>query len=457
MNANSKEEISPSAPRGRKWRLRVLHASCYAACTLLFFYVVSFFAMTVYAFHLKAETEKEWAALNLPLADILKAFPRKDKSHAAKELESLAMKLGVCIIPQDEISGSDYSEEMRKKEILKPVYEYFSAEVASPNSAIALPPPSVSNYMRDYSGPLDAIAAFLNRGEPIVWHQDVSRLVSDPIPNLLGHVDLQKLLLSAALVSFRENRREQAVQFLDASWQMNASIQGRPDEISTLIALCMTRLEMAVLRKIGDAPVLWESRLGSLHYREVLVQSLRHSAWCKEMSLLCEDPAEELRADLCACASDHIGALLLKGPWAWPQRRIVSYEVSRAYAWAAAETIRRDICSNADMAPSANLHDRVSWLVPQFSAHEGEDLSSIFKRLARFDLHRELTLKILEAKQARTKNRGRWPSEIPGIEKSACPSYSWNYKVSSKGDMTIRLSKELTSDKADIPYSYHSH
>ncbi len=59
--------------------------------------------------------------------------------------------------------------------------------------------------------------------------------------------------------------------------------------------------------------------------------------------------------------------------------------------------------------------------------------TALFRRVDEYLLDAELTDKILQARQLRQQNGGKWPAAIPGIETTRYPGARWIYTVSPAG------------------------
>ena len=119
----------------------------------------------------------------------------------------------------------------------------------------------------------------LAQGVSPEWEMQLEQLFAAPVPNLLGHINLQKLLALDALVHLHHGRREPALETLEAAWTLMGSLRDSPFLISQLIRIADARMILGVLRQLPGPPPHWAERLRGEDFHGPLVASLKYEAW----------------------------------------------------------------------------------------------------------------------------------------------------------------------------------
>src|SRR6185295_16202549 len=141
------------------------------------------------------------------------------------------------------------------------VFGFLDRELKSVDERIGVPPAALTAYLDEHDAALESIRAAASGDREIVWDVDVALRHEAPLPNLLGQIRLQRLLVARALVQTRRGDGDAALQTLEASWRLTDALFARPEMISLLIGLAGERFQAGALRKI-DAPAYgWADRL----------------------------------------------------------------------------------------------------------------------------------------------------------------------------------------------------
>ena len=190
---------------------------------------------------------------------------------------------------------------------------------------------------------------------------------------------------------------------------------------------------VGALRQVENVPSEWRDRLFEHDFRESLVTAMRYENW---MWTRVEEPREFTNLS-------SIGKSLMSSV-AKPYVRYCLSDLSEEY--------RRRV-DNLDDVTGICDYDLSRWQadlnvrVPRWNVGRIflPYLGGTLHRLARLELNRELTVKLLELEAARRTDDGIWPASMPGIEvSSACPREHWVYEVSPDGAMTLALNREVT-------------
>jgi len=85
-------------------------------------------------------------------------------------------------------------------------------------------------------------------------------------------------------------------------------------------------------------------------------------------------------------------------------------------------------------------------------------LDDVPRRVARYELDREMTAKLLDLKWAREELGGRWPASLAGIEQSpTCPGDRWVFDATPGGGVSLAFSRPVEWEGLhgiDLPLHY---
>ena len=367
--------------------------------------------------------ERAWIATFGSLEDLKKKYPKRDTNETAKKLEQLTRGTVFDLTP---VVGSVEPEEMGRWDEWnrsQGTVDYLLAQIARPEASIDPPSENVIRFLEEKRVILDAIESILAAGPPPQWALDLSFPENARRkPNALGQIRLQRILTARALAAEQRDQNEFAARSLDASWNLNESLRGRPEIIPALLSTAIARFQVGILRKVTVEENGWRKRLETLDGRTVFLDA---------------DVILGVRPKFARTWWRYVLEEYGEASWfrrAWqvleaPAHRVANVEYS---------DLMRDELSHLRDAP----------LSDHFSEPPAPDVytRNSFLRADRLVVDAELTSKILQAKSLRRKNAGRWPAAIPGIEASRYPGASWRYEVSPDGGgMSIALSRELAS------------
>lgn len=379
-----------------------------------------------------------WTATFGSLDDLKKKHPRRETNETAKRLEALTRGTVFELTP---VVGAVEPKQMRRStewERSQGTVDFLSAQIAKPEASIDPPPEEAIRFLDEKRVALDAIESILTADSPPVWSFDVSRPESDGLmPNGLGHIRLQRVLMARALAAAHGGHNDASARSLEASWNLNESLRGRPETMSALLGVAIARLQVGVLRKVNVEEDVWRKRLATLDPRTSLLDALNLEHRLKSGRTWWT----------AAIVGDRDGSwlqrarYLLAGPWL----RLEMAHYSDVMRTEFARSMKAPL---SDHYPEPST--KGGWgLASVFSSISIPNIQSSFVRADRLVVDAEMTSKILEAKRLRKENGMRWPAMIPGIETSRFPGASWRYEVSPDGGrMSIAFSRELASPYA---------
>lgn len=375
--------------------------------------------------------QQRWAATVGTRDTVLARYPAQPANDSALTLTGLTLPIGIDIAPRWD----------RERE--RPVHELTVAQrhdvgvyldhLESTERTLQPPSPALTSFLEQHRGHIDAVHAHLLRHGKPEWEADLSKLFAAPIPNLLGHLDLQKLMLADVLARNYAGDRTGALDGLAASWELNRGLRDDPVLISQLIAMAAHRMQLGALRQLRDVPDSWSDRLDEHDFRASFHDALELEGWVWTQI----DDVESLAGD------GIFQRALFK-----VARPYVSYclaDVSDEYRERLGNLAKVDALCDADLsALGADLDiPPPRWNV--IGAMIVPSLRGAVDRLRRLELDVELTERLLELDAERRANDGEWPARRASVELSTvCPDDRWSYTTAEDGSMTIAFSREIS-------------
>src|SRR5581483_11013206 len=225
----------------------------------------------------RAFDPRPWPANLGLLADAPAHFPDVETNPAAQALTELTPPLGFSITPklpalQQPKVGNDWEA------IKEPVNKYFHDELERTNEQIAPPPANVAAYLNDHRAQIDRARDHILNAGPIVWVTHFRMGADAPLPNLLGQMNLSKLLAARALMKASAGDAT-AWDDLHAIWLLDRELWQRPELISQLIALAGARMVNASAAKMPLPAPQWLAEIQSFDYRQHFAASHQAEAY----------------------------------------------------------------------------------------------------------------------------------------------------------------------------------
>jgi hypothetical protein len=238
-------------------------------------------AGTIRASRRERAAEAAWAESFGPLAEITAKFPARPTNAAARALEESARSLGIELRPRGEMPPDDEQRRSKKAElndVRVPLEKWVDHEAAKPEGLPDAPPAAVAAYFASHSAILDAIEKSLLAGPAPEWAVDLGKLHAAPVPNVLEHMRLARVLVgrAEARAAAKDKRAEESLR---AAYAFTGVLRGRPEVVSQVVAAAATRLELGAVRRIPVDAAAWRERLKTLDPRGGLLTALRREAW----------------------------------------------------------------------------------------------------------------------------------------------------------------------------------
>lgn len=368
--------------------------------------------------------------------EIFERYPSRDPNSDALTLETLTAPLGIDIATRSRESDDRPTKEDRGPFVaVKPaIGGYLKTQLRRAHRQIDPPPEALAAFLDAHRGELEALRQHLLHGSIPEWELQIEKLAAGPIPNLLGHIDLHKLLVTDALASAQAGNADVALADLEASWRLSRAVVRDPILITQLIRVSVARMQVGALRQLDRVPPIWLERLRGADHRERFLEAMRYEAWywtqvVPPIGFISEGPA--WKRVLEAVAKPYVRWCLTDVSERFRQR-LENLAAVRIF------------CDNDLAARHADLNVPVPrWnFYGQFAV---PNMASAVDRVARLELDIELTAKLLELDTVRHENGKRWPQQFPGIEESAaCPEDHWVYELTPDGAMTLAFSREIS-------------
>ncbi len=225
---------------------------------------------------------RQWPDKLGTLADVPSHFPDVETNPAAQGLTQLTPPLGISVTPKIEgVQQPKVSDDWDK--IKEPVGNYIRAELEKSNEQIASPPIEMAAYLNAHREQIDRVRDHILNAGPIVWVTHAKMAAEAPLPNLLGHMSLAKLLTARALMKATA-KDATAWDDLHAVWLLDRELWQRPELISQLIALAGARMVNAGAAKMPLPPPSWLADMQTLDYRRHFMASQQAEAWSIPLS-----------------------------------------------------------------------------------------------------------------------------------------------------------------------------
>jgi len=359
--------------------------------------------------------------------EIMERFPQREANEAALELERLVAGLGIDIATRtDDFRDRPTKEAARRYKRIKPMVGNYHARQVEQPVRVALPPPEqLLDFLEEHEERLAAIRRHLLEGQAPRWEFWLDPRFPTPFPNLLGHVDLQKLLIADAMVRNGRGARAEALAALEACWKLNGAIREDPYLITQLVSVAITRLQAGALRQIEAVPEQWHARLTEHDFRESFFTAMLVESWhwtqIKGPQIFDKSP-------------DFMESLV----WtlAKPYANYCFADLSDDY--------RRRLLALTESGPSCDYHlsdSDASLDIPvpfwnPFGDLVRPSFVGALDRLARLELDLELTGRVLQLQSA------PWDGWVE--QSSACAKDSWLYEAGPDGSMSIAFSREIS-------------
>lgn len=213
------------------------------------------------------EGDEQWPLRLGTLAELESRLPRREPNDAARRLMELSRAVDITFE-----KGGNPTSPLRTA-----IGEYVSAHHMRADRTIAAPPAEVASHLASHETQLDALRDHLLRND-LTWDLDVSKGFAAPIPNLLAHMHIARLLTARALVRARENDARAWLD-LQAVSRLARSLESRPELITQMISLAIARMVHGAAWKLPAADAPWLAELQAVDHRRLLMAGIQYDTW----------------------------------------------------------------------------------------------------------------------------------------------------------------------------------
>lgn len=362
-------------------------------------------------------------------------FPKSDANGTALELERLSARIGIDLAPRSPVDPSKPDEpapppkDGRARpapgtENRMPLIEFLQRELAVTNERIGRASPVVEKFFEERESEIEEIESYLLTHEEPRWELDVQARMDAPVPNILGIIRLQRVLLTRALLLARGGNPDAALESMEASWRLQSALITRPELISHLIAIAVARFQAGVLRKIDSPAFGWSERMRSPAAGVAGYEAaLQNEVWLHSREGETSPEFQSYRR----AWQRFVEIVEERSPCTW------SEEVLRA-AW-------EEATSDAD-----EDHRIIFGIATP-------NLSNGLLRAQLVAIDSELTALVLDARAERAalRRRPRWPAKLLSLGTGVCPEAKWTYRALPDGTARFRFETRLDAYEG-IPF-----
>lgn len=363
-------------------------------------------------------------------------FPPTEPNETALRLGALGAAMGLEMVPAEVVEGPRPSEASaaRFAEHKRQLEEYLDAVAAGPSRAAWPPVPAeLGDLLEEVQPRLGELVVLLRDAPPPVWRSDLSRGIEAPLPNFLGVLRLQDVLVARAASQAHDGRPERALELLEASWRLNQAVLARVSLLAQLVGQRAVSRQAGVLRGVCGAPRHWQERLAGLDLQEGIFVALH---------------AEAFMAYRSASLDPFPGTGLQE--WSVPFMRWGLRDYAHRFQRILDDLATEDVRT---FDPDAFL-DRAMAGLPRWQIVARILLPNMFAtwpESARHDLETELTRHVLVRRAALAADAAAGPSAPGGVVVAArVPGLSWVIDTDAAG-VSVRLDGDLAHKHEDAP------
>lgn len=380
---------------------------------------------------------KRWADTGLPIADFIAKCPVQEDSPAAVALDASALKLGFSLRTND--AKSVPASRAKAWEAVSALAGKYPQLLESPQPPMAAPPEPLARFLSENAAVIQDIREKLHAEVPR-WRMDLRKGFGYELPNLLGQLDLTRVLVSDCLAARAVGENARALDDLDAAWRLSEGLSERPELISQLIVIAMRKILVVAIRSLDGAPPIWQERLRSWNPERGLVSSFQAEAsmWGAVLNNKNLDWTLGRDPSMLSRFQETLGR---------PYLRLSMASTQECELHMVQIFLKTGLCASEEAinhAGESSLEEIPRWNI--IGGIAIPNLSNAWLRVKYLRIQMELTQKVLELKTVRDAH-GAWPVQVPGIEKSFCPQEHWTYTVMPDGTMSIAYSGTPPGEK----------
>ncbi|MGK2858421.1 MAG: hypothetical protein ACSLFQ_14570 [Thermoanaerobaculia bacterium] len=401
----------------------------------------------------REEIAERWRTLESDEAHAVKYPAVPEKNEAAAKLEAAAIPLGISMTPrvESERLGEVTVNSKEFDEFKRAVTDWTTEVIESVDDGIAPLPPGVGEYLRAHRAEIDAIAELIaTEGTPL-WPMHVEGYAQlRPLPNLLGQMNLGRVLAAASLEAQLAGEPARAWRYQQAQWSVAKGSLSRPEVISQLIGIALARRVAGLGRKLDGPAPEWFAEMERFDFHRAMLDACR-GEWTGTSEATFDDSfLEELRA---SAQSEHANLFRIVGSLA--ARPFVAWGITAMERVTVEELLRlekADPCSIDSQAISAAMDARIQPLAKKLGGDFLPSTHAALSRAASVEIAIEGTSKIVALKSRRDAASRVWPAAADDLAASRCSDARWNYARTADGSVHFAF-----DGKVDRPSGYQGY
>ncbi len=209
-----------------------------------------------------------------------------EQNRTVEELLEIGTRLGIRMVTSEQgeaaLPEAEVAESWRVTQ--SEIRDFLLAVRRQEEDAIPRASSDLEEFLAREVGTLDRLRSLLRTEEQPVWSMDLSAGFASKIPNYLGVMALQRLLIVDSLENWRQGDELTALHSLEASWRLNEAIADHPYLIAKLVAVAILNEQIPVLLRMNPMSPEWQDRLRQLDPQAVLRRGLELEAWASYYS-----------------------------------------------------------------------------------------------------------------------------------------------------------------------------
>jgi len=259
-----------------------MRKALYSVAAVVVLVVISWFVYLAYSRTKEGNAAAAAWPSNLgPVENAVNRYPDTEQSAGATKLVLLAKAAQLELAPRERPRKFEKivpDADSKTKAIRTAIGDYVKAQFERSGDAIDPLPPLAARYLAENEAALNAVRDHLLSGAPIVWETKFREGMDAPIPNLVGHMHLQKILAARALDKARRNDPA-AWDELHASHELNRSLWSRPDLVAIIVATAVSRMSNGAARKMPLPAPAWLDEAFTFDYAAAMAGAQHADAW----------------------------------------------------------------------------------------------------------------------------------------------------------------------------------
>ena len=366
--------------------------------------------------------EADWREL-LGGQTFLERYPPTEDNHVFVELRRLAAEIGLSLASPawpDRIRPREEAGAM-SSEVRPAITDHLRTLTDVTDGRFPAAPEEIQQYLAESSETLKGIRGLLLGAEPAVLESKLADGYERNLPNFLGILTLQRLLLVQASEQLRTGDPDTARQTIDASRRLSDATAEFPGIIAQLIAQATVRQRQPILRAFCPPFGGWEEEQRLLDARGDVFLDLELDAFLAYQASELDPPGE---------GSER------RNPW-WVRVAL------RDYARRLHRGLKTFPAVDPVTATPDDLEARLKAQVPRWQLVARMLLPNSvdpWLKAARLELSAELTALVFEERRRRATGKAppphghRRPSRFEGLD--------WVYE-SADGSLSILLDGDM--------------